>query len=205
MKTIKRFILLTMAFGFAISTIGQTDPGKFLLGGSSNLNLNLSTTKWKDDNGSGSSYKTTSINFMPKAGIFVAKGLAVGLNIDFSYSVDKNSTTSDKSSMTNIGGSPFVRFYIGPGKIKPFFQGHIGGGISTFKDMPNGGTTTKTKESTFIWGLSGGIAMFLNDHVSLDLGLGFSSTTYKEKQNNPDNLKTFDRIIGLNLGIVTIL
>jgi hypothetical protein len=204
MKTIKKFILVVLAIGFAITTFGQTNGGKILLGGSSNLNFDHSTSKWKNDNNSGTNSKTTGINFMPQAGIFICNGLAIGLNLDVWYSIEKDENGS-KYTNTMLAGSPFVRYYFGKAKIKPFLEARVGGGFGSYKSDPDAGPSSTSKYTTFDFGFTGGVAMFLNDHVSLDLGLGFSSSTSKDKTDNPNHFKSIDRTIGLNIGITTIL
>jgi hypothetical protein len=205
MKTMKKFFTLSLILGLTISTFGQTDGGKILLGGTTNLTADLSTAKWKDDNGSGTDSKTTSIDFEPHIGIFVVKNLAIGLSLDVYYSLEKNSSNDDKSSTTLLEGSPFVRFYIGNGKVKPFVQGKVGIGLENFKDMPVVGTSTTDKYTVFNFGFMGGVALFLNDHVSLDLGLGFTSNSFKARDNNDNNFRNIDHTIGFNIGITTVL
>jgi hypothetical protein len=205
MKTMKKFFTLSLILGLTISTFGQTDGGKIFLGGTTNLTADLSTSKWKSDDNSGTNSKTTSIDFEPHVGIFVVKNLAIGLSLDVYYSLYKNSSSEDKSSQTLLEGTPFLRFYIGNGKVKPFVQGKVGGGLEYYKDMPVDGTSTTSKYTVFNFGFMGGVALFLNDHVSLDLGLGFNSNSSKAKENNDNNYRNIDHTIGFNIGIVTVL
>ncbi len=205
MKTVKSFLTLLLFVTFALfirTANGQVDGGKILLGGSSNLSFEHSTDSWKSDNGSGTSSKYTNVNLSPTIGIFVVKGLAVGLLFNVSYSVDKfEGTNSETYKSTDLTAEPFIRYYLNTKKIKPYFQINGGGGISNSKT----GSSSTDKSSILLIGASTGIGIFLNDNISLDLGIGYSSEIYKATTNNPDNERDIYNNLGISIGIITVL
>lgn len=57
-------------------------------------------------------------NLTASAGYFVANGLAMGLSVPLSLRTSSNGLSSSKT--TSVGGSPFVTYFIGSAKLKPF-------------------------------------------------------------------------------------
>jgi hypothetical protein len=53
--------------------------------------------------------------------------------------------------------------------------------------------------------LGGGLAVFLNQHVSLDLSLGYASASAKIKDNYNVEWKSISKGIGANIGFSIIL
>jgi outer membrane protein len=204
MKPFKSIFILFIAFCMA-TTFGQTTKGKFLLSGSSSFGFSSTSEKWKTDDNDGKYGSQINVSLDPMAGIFIAKGLAVGLDVQINYSRYKDDDPADINTSTTLAAGPFARYYIGKGKIKPYGHLSFGGGKYQEKSKPVDGPDATHNYGIMALKVGGGIGIFLNDNVSLDLGLQYYYYTSKAKENNANNFKTKNGEIGLNAGIVVIL
>jgi outer membrane protein len=204
MKKLKRILVFSWLILFFMSLNAQTSAGKFLIGGSSALNFSSTTDKYKSDDGDGTNGKTLDLSLMPQVGYFVMDGLAVGLVLDIAYSSYKADGAEDRNSVTTLVAAPFARYYFGASKIKPYGEGTLGLGIYIDKYPDFDGTQTD-KYGVFAWQLKGGVGVFLNDAVSLDLGLAYQGASVKAKENNDSNYRDVTSGIGLEVGIMIIL
>ncbi len=204
MKIVKRFFLGALLSIFALSLNAQTEAGKIYVGGSSDLSFGAMTVKVKSDNGTSTMGKQTSFSLAPEAGYFVMDGLAVGLGIDMSLDVQKPEDSDYKSSTTTVLFGPFAKYYYGTGNIKPFAQAGIAFGSMAEKDSYEGESETE-KAGVFGFGFGIGAAMFMNDNVAFELGIGYQSASYKAKQDNPNDAKQVIGGIGVSVGIVVVL
>jgi outer membrane protein len=205
MKNLLKTSILVVLIALSIETFGQTDQGKFLLGGASDMTTVFGKNKYKDNNSSNDSYSYLNFNFSPQIGFFVIDNLAVGASLPISFnSMEESNDDPDKYKYFSAGFAPFVRYYIGSGKIKPF--GYTGIGFGSTKNTHDSslGNTTTTKYGYFSFELGAGAAFFINDNVALDLGLGFDSYATKAKENNPDDLRSITTGFGLNIGVTAL-
>ena len=92
---------------------------------------------------------------------------------------------------TSFAGVPFLRYYFGGAKIKPYLHGGIGPGWQQDKTKDNSIITFKTKYSLLVFILSAGLGVFLNEHISFDFGFGYHSTTEFHKE--PMESGTYDK------------
>lgn len=145
-------LLLTVA-SLSIAT-AQTERGSKLVGVQVG-NLTFPTS------GQGGSI----IGLQPAMGWFVGNNLAIGIGIPF-FSIGSGGT-----HVTQIGATPFLRYYIGPSNIKPFL-GASGGIINT--SFSGRGTGNGESSTDGIYSVSGGLAFFINRSVSFDLGLTYT-------------------------------
>ncbi|NVO10707.1 MAG: outer membrane beta-barrel protein [Bacteroidales bacterium] len=200
MKNLKFFLSVFILMLFVFSVYGQTTQGTFLLGGDSKLDFSAMNSKWKTDNGSGSSGSSMSFQLSPKIGFFIIDNLAIGvkLPIGISYQEDKN---HNKFSSTSLGISPFIKYYFGTSNIKPYLNSSAGFSSLTAKDNPVNGSTIKSTTGMFSFDLGGGFGIFLNDKVSVDIGVGYNYTSYKDKENNDNNYRNIYSGLGLGVGI----
>jgi len=190
---------------FVISlTYGQTERGNIMLGGSSNLGFNASSNKVTFEGNSQDNGKNTSFNLSPKAGYFIIDGLAIGASIPLSSTTFKDND-NNKSTSTSISFSPFARYYFGGNNIRPFVQGNIGVGSGKTEFDSSTFRSVESDTNLFSYGATGGIALFLNDKVSLDVGVGYSYSSSKLKGSNTIDIKNSTTNIGLNIGVVVIL
>lgn len=162
------------------------------------------TEKYKSDDGDGTAGKGIVLSFTPQAGFFVIDGLAVGLQLDLSIDSYKPDGANDRYSSAMIMFAPFARYYYGTAPIKPFAEVAMGAGSQKEKIPTFDGTeTTTTNVLGFQFKLGG--AYFLNDHVSVDAGLGYQSISYKDKDHNENDYKNVIGTFGIEFGVTVVL
>jgi outer membrane protein len=208
MKSLKSILILSL---FLCSFVGfsQTDQetpmptakGNFLIGGSSSFNFSSSKPKTKSDSGGtrDTGVKESSFSFTPSGGYFVVDNLAVGAGISFNSSKTTLDDTDFESTSTSFVFSPFARYYFTEGNIKPFLQGTVGFGSANFKS-DDGFGESESKFSVFDYGFDGGVAFFIGNRASIDVGVGYSSSSFKAKENNDNNVRSINSGIGFNAG-----
>ncbi len=162
MKKIFIVILLSNMF---VAVNAQTEKGDWLVGGRVDLNTG--------DN-------STHIGFSPNGGYFVIRNVAVGGNL----MIDYQKAGSVKS--TDFGIGPFVRCYFTSAKARPLLQASFNF-LSQNTKAP-GFSATNTGINVF---LGGGVAVFINENVSIEILTGYSHSKYKG----------FDGSNGFNIGI----
>ena len=94
---------------------------------------------------------------------------------------------------------------MGGSKIKPFAETSLGIGKKKYKNYGYEGETVKVKENIFAFRFKGGVAAFLNDNVSIDLGIGYSSMSLEDKENNNNNFRQVIAGFGLEFGVMVVL
>jgi outer membrane protein W len=161
MKTL--LITLTLLVGLLTTTYAQTEKGRWTVGGQVGNLLYQGTT----------SNQTIAVLLSPSAGYFVAKNLAVGLSVPVLYqNVTSKSSNGDFGiSFTQVGLTPFVRFYLGDAKLRPFLNASGGYNISrtSFSSSSQFPITNNSPNDDF-WGYSvgAGVAYFINNSLSFD-------------------------------------
>jgi len=143
-------VLFIVAFS---NTMAQTEKGNRLMG------VNVGNITIPTSGGSG-----TIISLQPTYGWFVSNGLVVGAGIPF-FNVSSNG-----SRITQIGLTPFLRYYIGPSQVKPFLGGSLG--VVNTSVSSNGSNSNSSTDA--VYSLTGGVAFFINRSVSFDLGLTYT-------------------------------
>ncbi|PCH70454.1 MAG: hypothetical protein COC06_04880 [Bacteroidales bacterium] len=179
--------------------LGQTEKGKILFGGSSNLNFSSIDDKWKidgdDDIDLGSS---TKLEFAPKVGYFVVDGFAIGLELPVSFDTEKNGH-GGKTKINSIAAVTFARYYFSEKKVKPYLHGGIGFGSSHY-EYKFDSYEEDYDSNLFLYELSGGVAIFLNDIIAIDLGLGYQAVISKPKEDMDDNRRNILSGVAFNVG-----
>jgi len=161
----KKIILAMFLSGILTTLHAQTEKGDWLVGGRVDINTG--------DN-------STHIGFSPNGGIFVVNNLAVGGNIKIDYS------KAGDIKVTDFGIGPFIRYYFTEATARPLLQA----AINYISSKVNAPTFSSTNNGSEIF-LGGGVAIFINENVSIELLTGYSHTKYKD----------FDGSGGFNLGI----
>ena len=141
-------LLLTTTFA-AINA--QTQRGDWMVGG--NFRLNTSGN--------------TEISLTPNAGLFFIRNFAVGGNVNLNYSKDGLTKT------TAFGIGPYVRYYFGSAEVRPIIHGNFN--FLSSKIKINNTSSTNNGTNYF---LGGGAAIFISQHVSLDVLVGYDHTDY---------------------------
>ncbi|HEX2396044.1 MAG TPA: outer membrane beta-barrel protein [Bacteroidales bacterium] len=204
MKNVRNLLIIAVLSLFAVSLNAQTEAGKILVGGSSELSFGAITQKYKSDDGDGTAGKITQFSLAPEAGFFVIDNLAVGLSLDMSLSSSKEDGSEFRETFTTLLAAPFVKYYYDLGKIKPFAKAAVGLGSSTYK-LSDGSDSETEKTGIFGWELGVGAAMFMNDNVALEVGIGYQSISQKDKQDNDIDLRIINGGIAFAVGIAVVL
>jgi hypothetical protein len=224
MKKIIGSLIVLCLIG-ATGTRAQTEKGNFLIGIATHtdvgimnpagfnpniMSLNFSTIKYKSDSGNddGSSTKLTSINMAPRFGYFVAKNLALGADLHLGFMKVKYTESeydyNYQDNYTLFAAGPFIRYYIPAGKIYPFFEASAVFGSQTEKSKGSGDEDTY-KTAVNSYGGGAGIAIPIGNKVTFDTMLGYSSTSFKDKEDNQDNEKTILGGFGIKFGFQVYL
>lgn len=196
MKTFKILVFLFLLSILSVPSFGQTGKGKILIGTGSNLGFTSTSSRWKSDSGSGDNGSSSSFGLSPKIGYFITDQVALGAEFQFLYSASKNSS---KSHSVIYGLGPFARYYYGNEKLKPFLGAGLGFGGDSYKST-SGNNTIKANYSIFNFNLEGGLAYFLNDKVSADLGISYNFIKEKDQLNNPTNYRTSSGTLTIGAG-----
>lgn len=183
---------------------GQTDKGKLLIGGGSTLDFSSLNSTWKTDDDEGDAGKMTELEFSPQIGYFVIDNLAVGVELPITYSSETDEDDY-KYSTTAIALAPFVRYYFGTTNIKPYLHGSAGYGTMKMKEDPPGGASDDEFVGMFIYSLGGGLGIFLNEKVSLDIGLGYVSASAKPEEDYDVNFRVIGSGFGIGIGFAIVL
>ncbi len=146
------FTLALFLIGFS-SVKAQTERGSRLAG------VQVGNIVIPTSGGSG-----TIISLQPTYGWFVSDGLAVGAGIPFFH------ISSSGSRITQIGLSPFLRYYIGPSPVKPFLGASIGV-VSTSTSSTGSASGSSTNA---LYSGTAGLAFFMNRSVSFDMALTYT-------------------------------
>ena len=162
MKKIIAVIFLTAIF-YAVDA--QTDKGDWIVGGRVDLNTGENSTQ---------------IRFNPGAGVFVINNLAIGGNFGIDY------VKSGDLKTTTFGVGPFARYYFTKSNAKPL----VHTAFNYISSKAKGPSTSITNNGiNFL--AAGGVALFINPNVAVEILAGYSHTKYKD----------FDGSGGFNLGI----
>lgn len=149
----------------------QTEKGRFTIG------AQIANLTYQNQNGG----RTISASINPSIGYFVADGLVVGSGIPVSIangkSTNDNSYNQFKSNSFAIGLAPFVRYYFGRNKFKPY----LGVAYSYSKLTTNSSHNDQTgpysyegkgKATSFIPTI--GLAYFVSPNLGLTIGLNYN-------------------------------
>lgn len=138
---------LCLLIGVSV-TIAQTEKGSRLAG------VQVGSIVIPTSGGSGS-----IIGLQPAYGWFVANNLVVGAGIPFFYA------GSSGASVTQIGLTPFIRYYFGPAQVKPY----LGASVGVINTSTRGLSSTDA-----VYSATGGLAFFINKSVSFDFALTYT-------------------------------
>lgn len=212
----KKVLLFIVAICFCNLSVtkAQTNKGNTLIGVSSTLSLigngsdlmgvGFSSIKEKSDadGDEESPDKMTSINLLPKFGYFIEDNFALGIDLSLFYSIYKS---GGKTKQTMFSAGPFARYYVPSKKVRPFIEVNGSFGFATSKYEYEDGDTSEDKASIMSFGGGIGIAVPINDKVTFDVMAGYTSLTYKDKDDNEDNDRTVIGTIGIKLGFIIFL
>ena len=161
----KKIIAIIFLIGVVYTVNAQTEQGDWLVGG----RIDLNTAK-----------NSSQFRFNPNAGVFVINNLAVGGNFAIDYAKSGDVKT------TSFGIGPFARYYFTTSNAKPLIHTSFNYISSKIK-----GPSTSITNNGFSFVAAGGLALFMNENVALEILAGYSHTKYKD----------FDGSGGFSLGI----
>lgn len=180
-------IVISMVIALALPSMSkaQTEKGRWTVGAQAG---NFTYQKQQND------YRTLTGNLTPSAGYFVANGLAVGTGVPLGFSSTKyGQAYTNFFNLRQIGSSvglaPFVRYYLGAGKLKPFV-GMAYSYIRTtskYKTDTAGGSESKIKGYTTALVPSVGLVYFINSTLGLAINADYNinHVEYNTVQTSP--------------------
>ncbi|WP_461149174.1 outer membrane beta-barrel protein [Spirosoma pulveris] len=130
-------------------------------------------------------YSSFSASLTPSVGYFAVNNLEVGTGVPFSLSTSKyvNQNGNIRNSGTSIGLSPYVRYYVGSAKLKPFVGLAYGYSWTRIRNRDSG-QDTKGNGFTSTLTPTIGVAYFINRSVALNASLNYISQRYKSAYIN---------------------
>ena len=192
-----KLLFTICAFLCCVSLVSaQTEEGSFYIGANSNINFSSMKTELKSDLGDQDGSRITEFEFAPQIGFFAGDGLLVGLEIP--YLVRKNKDADYKMSQIRVG--PFARYYFGKTNSKPYLHAGVGFGAAT-----ESGESDEVDYKLSSYEIAGGIALFINKNIAVDLGLGYSSGTMKPREDNDADVKLVTSGIAFKVGFSLFL
>jgi len=217
MKTLSALVIIIVVFNLT-GLKAQTEQGKFLVGVSSTLSITgiggelmsigYSTSKYKSDAAGFEEPepdKTTGINMSPKLGYFLIDNLVVYLDLNVTYSSEKDGEDEDKWITTLISAGPYARYYIPANNVSIFLEAGGAFGSYNSKYKPETGDSDEYKTGIMNYGGGIGIAAPLGEKVTLDVLAGYNSLTFKDKEDNEDNDRSVYGTFGIKLGFTILL
>jgi len=176
------FVLVWLAAALTTAQ-AQTEKGRWLVG------AQVGDFSYSDQN----SQRSFSGELTPSAGYFVANGLAIGAGVPLGLSTQRypffDQTTPAfvhaKQISLSYGLAPFVRYYFGPAKLKPY----IGVSYSYSRTYSNQTTPDRTILKTKGYASSIaptiGVAYFITRNLALNAGLNYNIQKQESQYTEP--------------------
>ncbi len=204
MKKLKCIPVILVLFCITTSVTAQTKRGRFMIGGTTDLSIYKTSSKWKTDDDDGETESVSGMQFTPCVGYFIVNGLAVGLKTPLSSTKVEDKEGEYKGLTTKTKTyiwEPFVTYYIGSTDIKPFVHAGIGDG-SILARYEYKDDIEEISGDVFLYEVSAGFAVFFLNTISAELAVGYSSTTVQQIEYNEDHYKTIDSGLSFDVGVV---
>lgn len=184
----KKVILLATTLLIPIfSLLAQTDQGTFAVGGQVSFGFQNSSSE-VDDNTT-ADVDINSVNISPSVGFFVIDQFVAGLSLNASRSNSDNGGFETTSTAFSAG--PFMKYYLEEG---PFFQASMNIGKNRLK---NDGFDIDS--DIFGWTIGVGYAVFLNEWISLEPGVTYGRTVFKQNDVSIDT-RTINKALVFSAG-----
>jgi opacity protein-like surface antigen len=198
LKCTTPFLALALFFTTAQ---GQTQKGKILLGGTSDISFNSSSIKSVTNGKKEDLGKTSQLTFSPQIGFFVANNFSLGLGLPLVHASEKYDE-DHKLSYQSISLAPFFRYYFGETNVKPYLHSEVGVGSWKITSADPFFGSNKYSGGLRSFASGAGLGIFLNESVTLDLGLRYASESTKSKDAEDKDMTS-----GVNflVGFVLIL
>jgi len=191
--------LLILAMMLCVNLIyAQTEKGTLYVSGSTMLNLSFNS--WEVENGEKIERDITNISFIPSIGVFIVDDLVVGLDLIYAHTKDdwKNEVELKETTFAIM---PMAKYYIPMDNgIRPFVHAGIGWKKWKIDGDGDGDEGEDIDADGILFGGGVGIAYFVKDNISLDLGVNYIYSKITDKVDGVDaDLK--EGIFNIRLGI----
>jgi len=196
-KDLKISLLLVFLTGLPVLTNAQNEKGDFVITASSSLEFSSLSSESNNGINTIDEGRINTFGLSPGVGYFIFNNLAVGLQYTFDRYVEKEEPI-DYTETTHMV-LPFAQLYFFKSNTRPFLIAAYGPG--RFKS----GYEEKDTQKISAYQLGGGLAVFVNQHISLEFGLAYASATAKYKSSNQVDWTTLTKGFGGNIGFSIIL
>lgn len=153
--------------------------------------------------------KSYSVNLVPRIGYFIADNIALGLDVNLSYSLIKNESSGESQSYLFGGLGCFGRIYFPLTKVYPFVELNAGLGNALLNEKITSYFYQESNESeSFFYNLGGGLGLAfpLGKSFTFDIIAGYD---YLHETSDEEyfglNIESNKHSLGLELGIILML
>lgn len=169
----KKTLHIIMLLSICSSIQAQTQKGRWQVG------MQVGNITYQDHGQSAS--KSWSVRFTPAAGYFVAKNLVIGTGIPLSInyaSVGQSGSyyQGDDVFNTSLGLSPFIRYYVGETRLKPYLGVSYSYLYKTYKyshsTFPIADISTTTYSTVIAPSI--GLAYFISPQIAFNIDLSYN-------------------------------
>lgn len=154
----------------------QTERGRWQIG------TQIGDLSYVDNGTAGT--KRFSASLEPSAGYFIAKNLVIGAGVPLSLTTNRDrgaasvySGSETKSTISGLGIAPFVRYYLGNAKLKPFlglsYSYVLSNANYQFSTTPYSVYKSTAQGYTNVITPNLGLAYFVTRTVGLNATLGY--------------------------------
>lgn len=185
----KTLLAIALVFACGGAVVAQTSQGTLFFGGSASITASKEEDPGEDD-------KTTTFEFSPGVGFFVADKFAVGLDLSLSGTkIDDGIGGDDKYK--SFGINPYARYYMFTPNEKFAFMLEGGFTVGGTKYMPDGQNESKGGFVSVY--LSPGFTFFPTQRWGIDLQFSGISFTGNDPNKDVDD----DRTSSFRFGITS--
>ena len=184
-------------FGFT-NVNAQTEKGSWMFGADIGASFTSSTIQFEypgtDDV---DEFTRSTFSIRPNVNYFIMNNLAVGLDLSFMSSTEKESGVDDYKSNAISAIGNVTYFFKSDSSIAPY----LGAGAGLMSRSH--GDEDRNKDSGLTIKGRAGIAYFLNDSVSINFGVDYATANLSNKEDS--DLKEKSTTLGVGLGFAFFL
>ncbi|MBI9034316.1 MAG: outer membrane beta-barrel protein [Bacteroidales bacterium] len=176
--------------------MAQTEQGKFVIGGTTNLSLKFENYKYNIDN---SSTKYSTFQAYPEFGFFLIDNLSLGLRMGYlnSWLIDEESPFT----IRELGINPFARYYILETNIRPYVD--LSAGYHLLTSLIG---RDKKQYGGIEYSGGVGVAYFISKSVSLDAQMNYKGSNLSLLKGTDFDAEKIDtRKLGFRFGVYVYL
>lgn len=167
----------------APSSDAALEKGKWMIGSNVGLNFSSESKTVKSEGESDLKATTTSFSFNPDVSYFMAKNLAVGVGLDYTYT-----SVKDEDSSNSFGIMPNVKyFFANDSSLAPFVGLGVGYRMNSYKA---GADAKAVNQGGLAVGVEGGVAYFLSDALAATGSVKYNYTSITHSDNSNNQIQT---------------